>query len=308
MLQDVDRGAPTEIEFLNGAVGREGAAPRRPDARQRVAGARGARPRGRRRAAGRCPEEAATIAGGARLAARRSRASVGLVPTMGFLHEGHVSLVERARRENAHVAVSLFVNPTQFGPREDLAALPARPRARPRACCARPAATSLFVPTAAEMYPPGPPRLGGRRAPWPRPLEGERRPGHFRGVATVVLKLLNIVQPDRAYFGEKDAQQLAVIRRAGARPRRAGRDRRLPHRARAGRPRDEQPQQLPRRRTTAGPRPCSIARSPPRATRGSTASASREALRAAHDDGARAASRAPASTTSASRIRRPSRS
>ena len=135
---------------------------------------------------------------------------VGLVPTMGFLHEGHVSLVERARRENAHVAVSLFVNPTQFGPREDLAAYP-RDLDRDRALLRDAGCDLLFVPTAAEMYPPGATTavdVGAVAAP----LEGERRPGHFRGVATVVLKLLNIAQPTRAYFGEKDAQQLAVIR------------------------------------------------------------------------------------------------
>jgi pantoate--beta-alanine ligase len=135
---------------------------------------------------------------------------VGLVPTMGFLHEGHVSLVERARRENAHVAVSLFVNPTQFGPREDLAAYP-RDLERDRALLRGAGCDLLFLPGVTEMYPPGSTTavdVGAVAAP----LEGERRPGHFRGVATVVLKLLNIVQPTRAYFGEKDAQQLAVIR------------------------------------------------------------------------------------------------
>jgi pantoate--beta-alanine ligase len=135
---------------------------------------------------------------------------VGLVPTMGFLHEGHVSLVERARRENAHVVVSLFVNPTQFGPREDLGAYP-RDLDRDRALLRDAGCDLLFAPAAAEMYPPGAATVvdvGAVAAP----LEGERRPGHFRGVATVVLKLLNIAQPTRAYFGEKDAQQLAVIR------------------------------------------------------------------------------------------------
>ena len=136
---------------------------------------------------------------------------VGLVPTMGFLHEGHVSLVERARRENAHVAVSLFVNPTQFGPREDLARYP-RDLDRDRALLQGAGCDLLFVPAAAEMYAPGA-ATAVDVGPVASPLEGERRPGHFRGVATVVLKLLNIVQPDRAYFGEKDAQQLAVIRR-----------------------------------------------------------------------------------------------
>jgi pantoate--beta-alanine ligase len=136
---------------------------------------------------------------------------VGLVPTMGFLHEGHVSLVERARRANAHVAVSLFVNPTQFGPREDLARYP-RDLERDRALLSGAGCDLLFAPSADEMYAPGA-ATAVDVGPVAAPLEGLRRPGHFRGVATVVLKLLNIVQPTRAYFGEKDAQQLAVIRR-----------------------------------------------------------------------------------------------
>jgi pantoate--beta-alanine ligase len=138
-------------------------------------------------------------------------ASVGLVPTMGYLHAGHVSLVERARRENQRVAASVFVNPTQFGPSEDLARYP-RDLERDRKLLAAAGCDMLFVPEVAEMYPPGSATLvdvGAVAAP----LEGERRPGHFRGVATVVLKLFGIVQPTRAYFGEKDAQQLAVLRR-----------------------------------------------------------------------------------------------
>jgi pantoate--beta-alanine ligase len=136
--------------------------------------------------------------------------TVGLVPTMGYLHAGHVSLVERARRENDHVAVSLFVNPTQFGPQEDLARYP-RDLGRDRGLLEQAGCDLLFLPGVADMYPHGPGTTvdPGEVA---RPLEGERRPGHFRGVATVVLKLLNIVQPHRAYFGQKDAQQLAVIR------------------------------------------------------------------------------------------------
>jgi pantoate--beta-alanine ligase len=136
--------------------------------------------------------------------------SLGLVPTMGYLHAGHVSLVERARRENARVAASVFVNPTQFGPNEDLARYP-RDLDRDRLLLEAAGCDLVFVPPVEEVYPPGadtfvvPGRVAAR-------LEGERRPGHFRGVATVVLKLLNIVQPDRAYFGAKDAQQLAVIR------------------------------------------------------------------------------------------------
>ena len=172
--------------------------------------AAGARPLGRGRPQGPLLIETGTIAG-----VRAWRAGlggeVGLVPTMGFLHEGHVSLVERARRENAHVAVSLFVNPTQFGPREDLARYP-RDLERDRALLAGAGCDLLFAPSPEEMYARGA-ATAVDVGPVAEPLEGVRRPGHFRGVATVVLKLLNIVRPDRAYFGEKDAQQLAVIRR-----------------------------------------------------------------------------------------------
>lgn len=137
--------------------------------------------------------------------------ALGLVPTMGFLHEGHLSLVRRAHRENAHVAASLFVNPTQFGPKEDLAAYP-RDVERDKRLLEEAGCELLFAPTPAEMYPPGAEtRVDvGSVA---RPLEGERRPGHFQGVATVVLKLFGIFEPTCAYFGRKDAQQLAVIER-----------------------------------------------------------------------------------------------
>jgi pantoate--beta-alanine ligase len=137
--------------------------------------------------------------------------TVGLVPTMGYLHEGHLSLVRQARTENDHVAASLFVNPTQFGPREDLARYP-RDVPRDEAMLASAGCDLLLVPSVDEMYPRGSETfvdVGSVSAP----LEGERRPGHFRGVATVVLKLFGIFEPTRAYFGEKDAQQLAVIRR-----------------------------------------------------------------------------------------------
>jgi pantoate--beta-alanine ligase len=142
---------------------------------------------------------------------REGEGTLGLVPTMGFLHAGHLSLVEAARRECDRVAVSIFVNPTQFGPAEDYARYPREPE-RDRHLLEEAGVDLVFAPTAAEMYRPGTETVVdvGSVA---EPLEGERRPGHFRGVATVVLKLLNIVRPDRAWFGQKDAQQLAVIRR-----------------------------------------------------------------------------------------------
>ena len=135
---------------------------------------------------------------------------VGLVPTMGYLHDGHLSLVRRAREECDHVVVSIFVNPTQFGPKEDLSRYP-RDLDRDLSLI-EPLGTDLvWIPTAEIMYPPG-------YQTWvevesvTRPLEGAMRPGHFRGVTTVVAKLFNAVQPQRAYFGQKDAQQAAVIR------------------------------------------------------------------------------------------------
>jgi pantoate--beta-alanine ligase len=137
--------------------------------------------------------------------------SVGLVPTMGYLHRGHRSLVERARAENGHVAATLFVNPTQFAPTDDLARYPRDLESDAR-LLEEVGCDLLFAPSAAEIYPPGFDtfvEVGEVAAP----LEGAHRPGHFRGVATVVLKLLNIVLPHRAYFGQKDAQQLGVIRR-----------------------------------------------------------------------------------------------
>ncbi len=145
---------------------------------------------------------------------RRLGGRVGLVPTMGALHEGHLSLVRRARAECDHVAASLFVNPTQFGPREDLARYP-RDLPRDRRLLEATGCDLLFAPTPAEMYPDG---FDTRVEPGAvaAPLEGERRPGHFSGVATVVLKLFHIFEPTRAYFGRKDAQQLAVIRKVVA--------------------------------------------------------------------------------------------
>lgn len=143
-------------------------------------------------------------------AARANRASVGLVPTMGALHEGHLSLVEAAVAECDTVVVSAFVNPLQFGPAEDARTYPRDPDAdRDRAEGA--GAHILFAPSAAEMYPADPltsvrvAQIGDR-------LEGASRPGHFAGVATVVVKLLSLIGPCRAYFGEKDYQQLLVVR------------------------------------------------------------------------------------------------
>ncbi len=136
---------------------------------------------------------------------------VGLVPTMGFLHAGHLSLVQAARRDCASVVVSIFVNPTQFGPSEDLAAYP-RDLPRDLSLLEADGVDLVWTPTPEIVYPTG-------FQTWvsveevTRPLEGGMRPGHFRGVTTVVAKLFNAVQPDRAYFGQKDAQQSVVIRR-----------------------------------------------------------------------------------------------
>jgi pantoate--beta-alanine ligase len=136
---------------------------------------------------------------------------IGLVPTMGAFHEGHLALLRAARKENELVVASLFVNPAQFGEGEDLARYP-RDEARDAELAEEAGVDVLYVPEAAEIYPPGfetwveVERLGAM-------LEGEHRPGHFRGVATVCLKLFNLVRPRRAYFGQKDAQQVAVVRR-----------------------------------------------------------------------------------------------
>jgi pantoate--beta-alanine ligase len=135
---------------------------------------------------------------------------VGLVPTMGYLHEGHLSLVRRAREECDQVIVSIFVNPTQFGPKEDLSRYP-RDLDRDLRLL-EPIGTDLvWIPTAESMYPPGYQTWVEVEA-MTRPLEGAMRPGHFRGVTTVVAKLFHAVQPHKAYFGQKDAQQAAVIR------------------------------------------------------------------------------------------------
>ena len=135
--------------------------------------------------------------------------TVGLVPTMGYLHEGHLSLIRRAREECEHVVVSIFVNPTQFGPKEDLSRYP-RDLERDTSLI-EPYTDLLWTPTAEIMYPAGFQTWVEVEA-MTRPLEGAMRPGHFRGVTTVVAKLFNGVQPHRAYFGQKDAQQAAVLR------------------------------------------------------------------------------------------------
>ena len=143
-------------------------------------------------------------------ARRQLRGTLGLVPTMGYLHEGHMALVRRARSENDTLAVSIFVNPSQFGPNEDFSTYP-RDIERDLAHLRAEGAELVFTPSAEDIYPPGSDTWVevGRMA---LRLEGEHRPGHFRGVATVVAKLFNIVRPDRAYFGQKDGQQVSVIK------------------------------------------------------------------------------------------------
>ncbi|PYE26916.1 pantothenate synthetase [Rhizobium sp. PP-CC-3A-592] len=142
---------------------------------------------------------------------RRAGRSVGLVPTMGYLHDGHMELVRRARASNDVVVASIFVNPLQFGAGEDLSRYP-RDLARDQAMLLDGGVDILFAPGVSDMYPRvmetvvDVPALGAE-------LEGAVRPGHFAGVATVVTKLFNLVQPDRAYFGEKDFQQVQIIRR-----------------------------------------------------------------------------------------------
>lgn len=147
-----------------------------------------------------------------RTARARLTGPVGFVPTMGYLHEGHLVLVRRARAENEHVVASIFVNPTQFGPGEDYERYP-RDEARDLAMLEAEGVDVVFMPTPQEMYPEGYSTWVEVYGPLTERLEGASRPGHFRGVATVVAKLFNIVQPQRAYFGEKDAQQLRVIRK-----------------------------------------------------------------------------------------------
>ncbi len=141
----------------------------------------------------------------------RQGLSIGFVPTMGYLHDGHASLIHQARRENDKVVVSIFVNPIQFGPNEDFEKYP-KNLDRDKDICEIAGVDLLFVPSVSEMFP-------SKNLAFVDILElgdglcGAKRPGHFRGVCTIVAKLFNIVIPDRAYFGEKDAQQLAIIER-----------------------------------------------------------------------------------------------
>ena len=147
----------------------------------------------------------------AELHAEKPEGNVGLVPTMGAFHDGHLALLRAARTENDVVIASLFVNPAQFGANEDLASYP-RDEGRDAGLAEEAGVDVLFAPGADELYPAGfqtwveVEELSAR-------LEGEHRPGHFRGVATICLKLFNIARPDRAYFGQKDAQQVAVLKR-----------------------------------------------------------------------------------------------
>ncbi len=156
-------------------------------------------------------EQVSTVEAVRRRLGSWSGRSIGLVPTMGYLHEGHLSLVRRAREENDRVAATIFVNPAQFGEGEDLDCYPRDPEGD-RGKLEEAGVDILFSPLPEEIYPPGfqtyvtVENVSG-------PLCGRTRPGHFRGVATVVTKLLNIFRPDRAYFGSKDFQQTVVIRR-----------------------------------------------------------------------------------------------
>ncbi len=144
--------------------------------------------------------------------AKAAGLSVGFVPTMGALHRGHATLVEEATKACDYVVVSIFVNPTQFGPNEDFSRYP-RTFVADRAVCEEAGADLIFLPDVATMYPPGPPATFVEVPGLSDVFEGAIRPGHFRGVATVVLKLFGIVCPNLAFFGQKDFQQQLVLRR-----------------------------------------------------------------------------------------------
>lgn len=144
---------------------------------------------------------------------KRNGETIGLVPTMGYLHEGHASLIERARKENDRVVVSVFLNPTQFAPNEDLESYP-RDFDRDCALCEKIGADLVFHPEPEEMYHD--PHAFVNIDLLSSTMDGAARPIHFRGVCTVVSKLFNIVQPDNAYFGQKDAQQLAIVKKMAA--------------------------------------------------------------------------------------------
>jgi pantoate--beta-alanine ligase len=146
------------------------------------------------------------------LKAREEGKTIGFVPTMGALHDGHISLVNAARRECDRVVMSIFVNPTQFGPGEDFEKYP-RDMERDKAVAEKAGVDCIFAPGAGEMYPEGYGTFVEVSGSMADALCGRSRPGHFRGVTTVVAKLFNIVEPDKSYFGQKDAQQAALIKK-----------------------------------------------------------------------------------------------
>ena len=168
---------------------------------------------------------------------------LGLVPTMGFLHEGHLSLVRQARADNATAAASIFVNPTQFGESEDLSTYP-RDMEGDLEKLRSEGVDLVFAPSASEVYPPGFDTSIDVGAIASR-LEGQHRPGHFAGVATVVCKLLTIVRPDNVYFGQKDAQQCLVVKRLNADLNLGAKRRGYAHGARPGRPRALKSERVP---------------------------------------------------------------
>ena len=202
------------------------------------------------------------------LAAARAAAPgrVGVVMTMGALHEGHAELVREARRTCDTVIVTIFLNPLQFGPAEDLARYP-RTFDADLALCTREGVDLVFAPGPDVVYPDGDPGVRVSAGRLGEVLEGRSRPGHFDGVLTVVAKLLHLTRPDAAYFGQKDAQQLLIIRRMVRDLDFGVRDPRRPDGPGTGRPGDEQPQQVPhpagpRGGADARPRRCGPARRP----------------------------------------------